>query len=201
MSRVSKEQALKNRAAIVSAAARLFREHGLDGVSVADIAAAVGLTHGGFYSHFSSKEELAAAAILQAIEETFARWSEQIDKSDDQCAELGNLLERYLGPRHRDATANSCVVASLCGDAARTSPDSPVRAAFIEAVEYLLNILMKADHTPEQSSRLEDALVDLSTMVGALMLSRATKGSSLSSKFLSAARRAVTQSAQSAHAG
>ena len=78
MPRVSREQTDKNRLLIEAASARLFKEHGFDGVSVADIMASAGLTHGGFYGHFESKDELAALACAKAFEESAARW-----RSDD----------------------------------------------------------------------------------------------------------------------
>lgn len=95
--KVNKETAAKHRAAIVAEAANLFRERGFDGVGVAEIMQAAGLTHGGFYGHFASKDALAAEASTKA----FADGAARVEKDKDLAAYLG----RYLSERHRDASA------------------------------------------------------------------------------------------------
>ncbi len=81
--RISKEKAAQNRARMVTAAARLFRQGGLEGVGIDTVAAEAGLTHGAVYSHFNSKEELAVAAVSHALDESIGEWTTQIEGLDD----------------------------------------------------------------------------------------------------------------------
>ncbi|MEA2814036.1 MAG: TetR/AcrR family transcriptional regulator, transcriptional repressor for nem operon, partial [Rhodospirillaceae bacterium] len=106
--RVSREKAAENRERIVDAAARLFRDKGFDGVGVDAIMKDAGLTHGGFYGHFASKEALAAEAVACAFGRSAARQSD-IDS-------LGELVSDYLSERHRADRANGCAVAALGAD-------------------------------------------------------------------------------------
>lgn len=99
--RVSKEQAAANREQIVHQAARLFRERGFDGIGVAELMKNAGLTHGGFYGHFDSKEQLMAEACEYAIGVTGRRWRRLVSDSDGPSMDI--LARRYLSKRHRDA--------------------------------------------------------------------------------------------------
>ena len=99
MPRVSRKQADLNREIIVEAATRLFRERGLHGISVVDVMAAAGLTHGGFYGHFESKEALAQEASGRAFDQSAERWQERIAAHvDDNDAARRALIEPYLSP-------------------------------------------------------------------------------------------------------
>src|SRR5215471_10539005 len=103
--RVSREKAAENHQRIVDTAARLFREKGFDGVGVDEIMNGAGLTHGGFYGHFGSKEDLAAEAVARALESAAERQSRFKD--------LGDLVSDYLSDWHRADRANGCPVAAL----------------------------------------------------------------------------------------
>ena len=109
--RVSREQAAENHEQIVEAASRLFRQQGFDGVSVDAIMQQAGLTHGGFYGHFKSKEDLAAQAVARALEQAAERQSRYTDIAD--------LVSNYLSPRHCADRANGCAIAALGADIAR----------------------------------------------------------------------------------
>jgi TetR/AcrR family transcriptional repressor of nem operon len=109
MGRVSQAQAQENRKRIVETAARLFRERGVAGVSVADVMAEVGLTHGGFYKQFASKEALVAEAVGQA----FAELSERLQDQDRD-----DFVRGYLSPAHRDNPGPGCPAAGFGGDLA-----------------------------------------------------------------------------------
>ena len=111
--RVSKEQAAANREQIVHQAARLFRERGFDGIGVAELMKNAGLTHGGFYGHFDSKEQLMAEACEYAIGVTGRRWRRLVSDSDGPS--MDTLARRYLSKRHRDAPGDGCVLAALAG--------------------------------------------------------------------------------------
>jgi TetR/AcrR family transcriptional regulator, transcriptional repressor for nem operon len=166
MGRVSQAQARENRDHIVRAAARLFRERGIAGVSVADVTAAAGLTHGGFYKHFASKEALVAEAVGRAVDDQIAR----LDGYPDRAA----LLTAYLSPAHRDSPGDGCPTAGFGGDLAREDPAHPARRAY-------------ADGLRAYADRLDGDLAAVSTLVGALLLARATAGTPLSDELLEAA--------------
>ena len=124
--RVSREKAAENRERIIDAAGALFRAKGFDGIGVADIMKAADLTHGGFYGHFASKDDLIAQASKRAMARAATNWSKvTADAADDPYAAL---LKHYLSPRHRDDPGKGCAFAALSADAARCG--KPVRAAF-----------------------------------------------------------------------
>src|ERR1700754_4029738 len=128
MPRVSREQADKNRAVIEAASARLFKERGLNGVSVADVMASAGLTHGGFYGHFESKDELAAIACAQAFEESVTRWRAltQDTQGAGEQALVDALAKHYLSPTQRAQPGLSCAAAGLAVDVGREAADKPI---------------------------------------------------------------------------
>ena len=109
--KVSREKAAEHRAAIVRAAGRLFREKGFDGVSVADVMKAAGLTHGGFYGHFASKDELAAEACGSALMHRVASWPSLPTDStaDSKEISLAEIAESYLTTHHRDNPGRGCL--------------------------------------------------------------------------------------------
>jgi TetR/AcrR family transcriptional repressor of nem operon len=176
MGRVSQAQAQQNRERIVATAARLFRERGVSGVSVADVMAEAGLTHGGFYKHFASKDALVAEAVTQAF--------------TAQAAELGPdvtaFLGAYLSPTHRDNPGGGCPSAGFGGDVAHASGGDETRFAYAKGVEAFATYLGKPG---------EPDLAALSMMAGALILSRATAGTPLSGEILAAARETLVSRA------
>ena len=193
MPRVSREQADHNRTAITEASARLFREHGVDNVSVAELMAAAGLTHGGFYGHFESKEELAGEACRWAFGRSAERWKKRIADKDDPSVARAALTDSYLSSQARSGPDGSCPATSLASDVARKAADAPIRAAYVAGLEELLKILAGVQDTGASRSDREAALADLATMVGGLMLAKATQGEPISDEFLSAARRRLSR--------
>jgi TetR/AcrR family transcriptional regulator, transcriptional repressor for nem operon len=113
--KVSREQAAENRARVVEVAGRLFREKGFEGIAVAEIMKGAGLTHGGFYHQFGSKDELAAEACAQVLSEQAAGWR-KLAAGDDP---LGMLVNSYLSARHRDGAGRGCAIACLAAEAVR----------------------------------------------------------------------------------
>jgi TetR/AcrR family transcriptional repressor of nem operon len=172
MGRVSQAQAQENRKRIVETAARLFRERGVAGVSVADVMAEVGLTHGGFYKQFASKDALVAEAVGRA----FAQQAGQLAAAD---VPRDAFVAGYLSAAHRDSPGDGCPSAGFGGDLARGETDAQARAVYAEGVEAY-------------AQWLGDDLATLSTMVGAIVLARATAGTELSDRILEAARRRLT---------
>jgi TetR/AcrR family transcriptional regulator, transcriptional repressor for nem operon len=179
--KVSKAQAEANRAHVVETASRLFREHGFDGVGVADLMAAAGFTHGGFYKHFGSKADLMAESTACGIAQTTAL-SEGVDAP--------SFVRQYLSREHRDSRATGCTMAALGGDAAR-QPDV-VRAAFADGVENLVATLSQPGATAQARASILDALAHA---IGALVMSRACPdGSALADEILACSRDAILES-------
>jgi len=188
MPRVSREQTEQNVQTITEVAARLFREHGLDGIGVADLMAAAGLTHGGFYRHFDSKEALAATACRSAYDGAVGRWTARVTRSADASAARVALVEAYLSDAARASPGLSCPTAALAVDVARTPAGSAVRDAFCDGNAALMDILAALQGTGDGARDRREALGDFSTMVGALILARATRGHPVSDEFLAAGR-------------
>jgi TetR/AcrR family transcriptional repressor of nem operon len=176
--RVSREQAAENRERIVDAASRLFCQRGFDGVGVDTIMQEAGLTHGGFYGHFKSKQDLAAQAVAHALERSVQRQSRYTDIAD--------LVTDYLSPRHREDRGNGCAIAALGGDIAREGKGvrrgltTHLRARFDRFAGLLKG------GTP--ANRRKRAIATLAGMVGALILARGVDDPALSKEILAATR-------------
>ena len=167
--RVSREKALENREQIIETAARLLREHGFDGIGVADIMKAAGLTHGGFYRNFASKDDLAVKASERAIADTTALLKDGLAQQPKD--PFRELIERYVSSAHRDDPGSGCILPALAVDAAR-SDDPALRAVFITAIQdYLDQIGKLSSATPRATGSRHPAAI-LSEMVGAVILSR-----------------------------
>lgn len=186
--KVSREQAEKNRAHVVEVAGAEFRAHGFDGIGVADLMKAAGLTHGGFYNNFASKDALAVEAVTRVFAETTARMRERAAASDDP---LRAAVELYLSPAHRDSPAVGCAIAALSQDAARGSPE--LHRAFEAGVKTYLDLIVELARV----SRGE-AMAIYATMVGALTLSRTVADRALSDEILAAAAASLLGKKESA---
>lgn len=163
--KVTKSQALENRAHIVETASTLFRERGYDGVSVADLMAAAGFTHGGFYKHFGSKADLMAEAAASSFSRAVAYLAG---------VDAARFVAEYLSRPHRDSLGSGCTLAALSGDAAR-QPES-IKKAFADGIENQLASLAREegalDETASRAARAK-RIDTLAHVVGALVLSRA----------------------------
>ena len=189
MPRVSQQQTDKNRIAIEDASSRLFREKGLNGVSVADLMAAAGLTHGGFYGHFASKDGLAAVACGKAFEQSTSRWAQRFAALPDAAARRRSYVENYLSPSNRDRPGNGCPAAGLAGDVAREPMDRPVRAAYLDGLKGMVRRVTSIAPDARDADEVRPlALVEMATLVGALVLARATRGDPLSDEILQSVR-------------
>lgn len=163
--RVSKAQAQANREHIVETASVMFRERGYDGVGVADLMAAAGFTHGGFYKHFGSKADLMAEASANSLARSL---------TSAEALSVQDFIDMYVSREHRDGRATGCTMAALCGDAARQSGD--LKSAFADGIERTLQTLgdkyPNAADAPAGEGRTR--MIDLlARAVGAIMLSRA----------------------------
>jgi TetR/AcrR family transcriptional repressor of nem operon len=187
--KVPREQAAARREQILDLASELFRAHGFDGIGIADIMKSAGVTHGGFYGHFNSKEQLAAEACLRANQRN--RWDRWLDAPIEQ--RLNRIVRGYLAERHRDDPEHGCLLAAVASDVAR-QPRS-VRHAFTSGLKSKLDLLLCLMPGRSAAARREKALATLAGLVGALVLSRAVDDPQLSTEILSAAASAFTKSA------
>jgi TetR/AcrR family transcriptional repressor of nem operon len=175
--RVTREKAAGNRARIVATASRLFREKGFDGVGLDAIMKEAGLTHGGFYGHFSSKEDLAAEAVARALEQSAGLQSRYTNVAD--------FVSDYLSESHFADRANGCVLAALGGDVARRGEG--VRFGVTSYVRTALERLAGLCRGTA-AARRRRAITTLAGVVGAMTLARAVEDPVLSDEILSTAR-------------
>ena len=178
----SKADKAESHERIVRIAADRFRELGIDGMSVADLMQHAGLTHGGFYRHFSSREEL----VAEAVERALADGSAVADAvAAHPGSTIGALVDAYLSSVHRDNVAAGCAVTSLANDVARSSERT--RSAYTAQVDrYVVLIVQLIQHLP-QKQRRASALAALATLVGAVAMSRAVNDDKVSREILKAA--------------
>jgi TetR/AcrR family transcriptional repressor of nem operon len=174
---------------IVETAARAFREHGVDGVGIADLMRAAGLTHGGFYAHFSNKDALVAEATRQGLEDSRREFLAAAAEASPE-APLREVIRRYVSRQHRDSPAEGCAMPALVGEIARES--SEVRHAFTAAVEDFIAGLSAFTPGETAEARRDAALVLAAGMAGAVALARAVDDPGLSDRILLAARHFYT---------
>ena len=175
--RVSREKMHEHREHILDAAATLFRERGLDGVGVAEIMEAAGLTHGGFYRHFASKDALAAQACGRAFEQALGRLRRR--------SNVASHAIGYLTERHRDQPGQGCPIACFAAEIADSA--APVRTQFVDGLSRYLDLL--AERLPR-----DRAIALVASLVGALLLARATAGEApeLSAEILATMRETLS---------
>ncbi|MGI4745209.1 MAG: TetR/AcrR family transcriptional regulator [Janthinobacterium lividum] len=177
MGRVSQEQAADNRAKVVATAASLFRERGLDGVGIAELMAEAGLTHGGFYGQFGSKQELAGEACAYAFDSTERVWTSLAasEPVGDDTGRLRRMAEFYFRPK---LPGLGCPMATLAGDAARAPAGGPVRRAFTMGLRRLADLVARTPHHPPagepDAAWNAHALAVMAAMVGAVVLRQAS---------------------------
>ncbi|WP_079417900.1 TetR/AcrR family transcriptional regulator [Thiomonas intermedia] len=189
--KVSREQAERNRCAVVASAARLFRERGFDGVGLGEVMRAAGLTHGGFYKQFGSKEDLVRESMASALARGQSKWRERVTATDAD--PLATFVNGYLAPDHRDHPADGCAFVAVGAEAARRDDPDLRRIFETEARGYLELIEGMLSDAPGRAGR-DQALATLSTLVGALLMSRVVRDPELSADFLRAAGESVRRS-------
>ena len=175
MARSSRKDTELHRQQVIDGAATLLRERGVAGVNVGQLMAEAGLTHGGFYRHFGSKDELVAARAREGPGRP-ARLGDGSDRAE--------LIDFYLSPEHRDDPGHGCTMGALGSEIARA--DESARAAFAEGFDGYLETFRALSGVER-----EEALARYATMVGALVIARATAGEPISDEVLSAARNAL----------
>ncbi len=183
----SKASKANTHARLVEAAASRFKERGVDGISLADLMKELKLTHGGFYKHFGSREELVTEALELAMKqsgEVMRKHGLDLDKPD-----LPRFVDFYLDETHRDGRAGGCAVAALAGDAPRKN--AGVQAQFREHIEGNLKALSDVLTPGSPQEARATAILMLCALYGALMTARAVGDSPLSREILRTARKRV----------
>jgi len=196
--RYSKEHKQETHARIVRKASVRLREKGAHGIGVADLMKEAGLTHGGFYAHFDSRDALVIEAFAYAMDRSIAHWRQSTAELPPS-QRLAAIVDAYLSKAHRDDPGRGCAVPSLGAEIARESPKT--RKAFAAKVEALIEMLAEqiVDAPPQQARR--QATATLATMMGSLLLARIAGSGELSDDILAAGRDAVLGQAGAAGAG
>ena len=173
--KVGREQVAENRSRILEAAGRLFRQKGFDAVTVAEVMKAAGLTHGGFYGYFKSKDDLIAETLAQAL--AVGAPSER---------DLAGYAEYYLSPGHRDNLAGGCSTAGLGAETIRQSPEA--RKAMTAGLRRQIEALSRGAPGASAAEKRRAAIGGWSAMVGAMVLARMSDDPKLSDEVLSQTR-------------
>jgi len=157
---------------IVREASRMFRERGFENVSVAEVMKAAGLTHGAFYAHFGSKEELQAAAVAYGQEVSLGRLQRSKRKKSKE-----SFTDAYLSPWHRDNPGDGCTMAALAEEVARSTPE--LKAAFEQGLENMLSA---------EGGDRKEAIFLVAALMGGVVLARAVQDHRLSDEILKSVR-------------
>jgi TetR/AcrR family transcriptional regulator, transcriptional repressor for nem operon len=165
---------------IVKAAAARFRRDGVDGVAVADVMQDAGLTHGGFYRHFGSRDDLVAEGVECALEQGSERALSAADRGGPQA--LTAIIDGYLSLAHRDTPESGCAVAALAQDVSRA--DARTRAAYGRQVDRYLEVLADLAASHDSAAHRRQACLVLSALVGAVTMARAVGDPELSREIL-----------------
>ncbi|KAA0076159.1 TetR/AcrR family transcriptional regulator [Tardiphaga sp. P9-11] len=190
--RYSKEHKLETHARIVKKASVRLREKGAHGIGVADLMKDAGLTHGGFYAHFDSREALVIEAFAYAMDRSTDRWRQLAGQAaPDQ--RLATFVASYLSPQHRDNPGHGCAVPALGAEIARESPKT--RKAFAAKLDQMIEMMSEQFHGGPSKSARKHAMAALATMMGSVVLARVAGNGDLSEELLSAGREAVLERA------
>src|ERR1700716_2125739 len=196
--RYSREHKLETHARIVKKASVRLREKGAHGVGVADLMKDAGLTHGGFYAHFNSREALVIEAFAYAMDRSTARWRKVAEATPPE-QRLSMIVDAYLSPAHRDDPGHGCAVPALSAEIARES--AKTRKAFAAKLEQMIDMIAaQIPDVPRKAAR-KQAMASLATMMGTLVLARVAGSRQFSDDILGAGREAVLERAAAAKAG
>lgn len=186
--RYSKEHKAETHERIVKQASVRLRERGAHGIGVADLMKEVGLTHGGFYAHFDSREALVIEAFGYAMDRGYERWRKIAEETPPE-KRLATIVDSYLTASHRDDPGRGCAVPSLGAEIARESPKT--RKAFAAKLERMIDMI--ADQIPDVPPKAarKQAMAMLATMMGTVVMARITGNGEFSDEILAAGRDAV----------
>ncbi|MFZ6677594.1 TetR/AcrR family transcriptional regulator [Undibacterium sp. Tian12W] len=181
----SKAEKAENHERIVKIAAARFREAGIEGIGVADLMKDAGMTHGGFYRHFASREELVAEAVACALQDGGKTVAALANSKQSRHILFAALVDAYLSVAHRDGLASSCAVTTLAGDVARSNDKA--RSAYTDQVSLYLKVLGDLIASEKSTSKRTAAITALATLVGAVSMARAVNDTALSEEILASA--------------
>jgi TetR/AcrR family transcriptional regulator, transcriptional repressor for nem operon len=189
--RKSKQEAAATRQRIIKAAAAAFRKNGIAGTGLSDLMAAAGLTHGGFYRHFDSKDQIVAQACTAAVDSLVEQLAAATFGKSPQRG-LKTIVENYLSAAHRDEPADGCPLAALGSELARA--DEKTRTAATEAFLKLVGVIASQFDKTRPDVARRRALAAAATMIGALTMSRVVTDSELSTGILQEAEKQLVNS-------
>ena len=186
--RYSREHKLETHARIVKKASVRLREKGAHGIGVADLMKDAGLTHGGFYAHFDSREALVIEAFTDAMDRSTERWRKLAEQTPPE-KRLAAIVNSYLTPIHRDDPGHGCAVPALGAEIARES--SKTRKVFAARLEQMIDMLAaQIPDVPRKAAR-KQATAAIATMMGTLVMARVAGSGDFSDEILGAGRDAV----------
>ena len=186
--RYSKEHKFQTHARIVKKASVKLREKGAHGIGVADLMKDAGLTHGGFYAHFDSREALVIEAFTHAMDRATERWRKLSDATPAE-KRLSKIVNTYLAPVHRDDPGHGCAVPSLAAEIARESVKT--RRVFSGRMEQMIDMLAEQFHGVPRKVAQKQAIAALATMMGSLVMARIAGSGEFSDEILKSGREAV----------
>ncbi len=186
--RYSREHKQETHARIVRKASVRLREKGAHGIGVADLMKEAGLTHGGFYAHFDSRDALVIEAFAYAMDRSLEHWRKLAAETPPE-KRLATIIETYLTPTHRDDPGHGCAITTLGAEIAREGPKT--RKAFAARLERMIDLI--ADQIPgvPRKAARKQATGTLATIMGALIMARIAGSGETSDEILSAGREAA----------
>jgi TetR/AcrR family transcriptional regulator, transcriptional repressor for nem operon len=186
--RYSREHKHQTHARIVKKASVKLREKGAHGIGVADLMKDAGLTHGGFYAHFDSREALVIEAFTHAMDRSTERWRKLSEETPAE-KRLSKIVNTYLAPVHRDDPGHGCAVPALAAEIARESVKT--RRLFAGRMEQMIDLLADQFHGVPRKAARKQAMAALATMMGSLVMARVAGSGELSEEILKSGRDAV----------
>jgi TetR/AcrR family transcriptional regulator, transcriptional repressor for nem operon len=186
--RYSREHKVQTHARIVKKASVKLREKGAHGIGVADLMKDAGLTHGGFYAHFNSREALVIEAFTHAMDRSTEHWRKVAEQTPPE-KRLSKIVNTYLAPTHRDDPGHGCAVPALAAEIARESPKT--RRVFSGRMEQMIDMLADQIHGLPRKAARKQAMAALATMMGSLVMARIAGSGEFSDEILKAGRDGV----------
>jgi len=191
--RYSREHKFQTHARIVKKASVKLREKGAHGIGVADLMKDAGLTHGGFYAHFNSREALVIEAFTHAMDRSTEHWRKVAEQTPPE-KRLSKIVNTYLAPTHRDDSGHGCALPALAAEIARESLKT--RRVFSGRMEQMIDMLADQIHGLPRKAARKQATAALATMMGSLVMARIAGSGEFSDEILKAGRDGVLGQAQ-----